>query len=152
MRRIVCLLVAVMLGSVCFGQTTKDAMQNPGFPRVVAALNLLDQTNAVGPVTLYTPTESGVFRISGTMVCTISNGKSNTYWNTRVTWANENGHNNPTRFADVATYTIGSSLPSSGSPFVFNANGGSAINITTSRTFDTSGSQYNAYIILEQLE
>src|SRR4051812_12801513 len=75
MKRIACLIVTLMVGSVCFAQTAnKDAVQNPGFPRVVARLNLFNRTKAIGPQTLYTPTKAGVYRVSGTMACTIGNG------------------------------------------------------------------------------
>jgi hypothetical protein len=137
---------------MCAGQTEgKDSAQNPGFPRVVARVNLFNRTKAIGPETLFTPQKSGVFRISGSMVCTVPNGQTQAYWLTEVSWTNEAGLNGPIGFSIVYTTTAGSSIFLN-NPFVFNATAGTPISISTAPNLDTSGTQYNAYIILEQLE
>ena len=63
------LLVTLLIRTgFCFAQTeSKDSGQNPGFPRVVARLNLFNRTKNIGPQTLYTTTQAGVFRMSGTI-------------------------------------------------------------------------------------
>ena len=154
MQRKIALLCLTLLISTgfCIAQAqSKDSGQNPGFPRVVARLNLFNRTKAIGPQTLYTPSHSGVFRISGAMACTIPNGQTQAYWLTEVTWTNEVGLNPPIGFSIVYTTQAGSSVFLN-NPFVFNATGGTPINISTAPNLDTSGTQYNAYIVLEQLE
>jgi hypothetical protein len=148
MKRIACLLVTLLIGAACFGQTaTKETAQNPGFPRVVARLNLLQRTKAIGPETLYTPTNSGVFRITTVMVCTIPNGSVTGVWKANVDWTNEVGPNS------VAFDVVGTKSPGTGFiEWILNASAGTPISLSTSAFSDTSGSQYNAYIILEQLE
>jgi hypothetical protein len=151
--RLVCLgLILLICTGFSFAQSeSKDSGQNPGFPRVVARLNLFNRTKPIGPQTLYTPQHSGVFRISGAMACTIPNGQTQAYWLTEVTWTNEVGLNPPIGFSIVYTTQAGSSVFLN-NPFVFNATGGTPISISTAPNLDTSGTQYNAYIILEQLE
>jgi hypothetical protein len=153
MKRIACVLVTLLIGAACFGQTAnKDAGQNPGFPRVVARLNLIGRVNAIGPQTLYTTPKSGVFRISGTMVCSIANGLPGVQWGTSVTWTNEAGSNAPFYFSGVSCTSVGSSGLFGANPFVFNASAGSSIEISTTPIFDTSNTKYSSYVILEQLE
>jgi hypothetical protein len=150
---LVVLASLLLTAGMCFGQSTSnDSVQNPGFPRVVAKLNLFNQTNAVDSQTLYTPMKSGVFRISVTMVCTIPNGQSGGSWESFVSWTNEAGQNGPFVVANITTATRGSSQPLANSPFVFDANGGEGIAISTDSTLHASGTQYSAYVILEQLE
>jgi hypothetical protein len=144
------LLVTLLISTTfCFGQSeVKDSGQNPGFPRVVARVNLFNRTKAIGPQTLYTPKQSGVFRLSGTINVTVGNGESGT-WYLSGLWANEVASNNGSTIA-----IVGTNVPQSGtpiSPVVFNASKGTPISIQTDGG-STSGTQYNIYVILEQLE
>jgi hypothetical protein len=145
------LFVTVLLAAgMCFGQTaSKDSAQNPGFPRVVARLNLFNRTKAVGPQTLYTPTSGGLFRPTMVMVCTVGNGLTNSFWSGDVTWASEGGETT----AEISS--VGTQSPGNGGqfgPLTMRAVKGVPITVSTAANEDTSGSQYNAYIILEQLE
>jgi len=153
-QRFVWLFVAIVLGAgMCLGQTaTKDSAQNPGFPRVVARLNLFNRTKAIGPQTIYIPTKSGVFRASGAMVCTLGDGGAgNTFWGITVSWTNEVGLNAPTFVSIVDSSRKGSSTQTNSS-FIFNATKDIPITVWVTTIGDTSGSAYNAYFVLEQLE
>jgi len=140
----------LIITGFCFAQTeSKDTGQNPGFPRVVASLNLHNRTLAIGPTTLYTPVRSGVFRISGTMTCT-TNGIPGSGWETGVLWQNEVGSNSG---VVVSEQCQNLSFIVSQTPVTLNATKGTPISIFTGPTGGGSrGTQYNAYIILEQLE
>jgi len=149
--RIFVVLASLLLSAgMCFGQsTTKDSGQNPGFPRVVARVNLLQRTKALGPETLYTPTKSGLFRVSGALNCTVGNDDQIAAWSAVVFWVNEIGSN------QLQVVSVAVNTPQTGvSPYqvVFNASKGQPITLSVVSSFDTSGSQYNAYIVLEQLE
>lgn len=150
MKRIACLLVTLFIGAACFAQTAStETAQNSGFPRVVARLNLFNRTKAIGPQTLYTPTKSGVFRISGTMVCTVPTGSTNTSeWGTSITFVNEIGLNN----LGITGVEASKVTTQTSSPLVFNVFQGNPITLSIAPEDDPSGSQYNAYFILEQLE
>ena len=146
--RILVVLASLLLTAMCFGQSApKGSGQNPGFPRVVARLNLHNRTKAIGPEILYTPTQSGVFRITGIMVCTIANGSEVAAWNGSVSWTNELGANS------IPFFGAGTRAPNTeyGS-WVINATANSPITLQITAFDDTSNTQYNAYIILEQLE
>jgi hypothetical protein len=149
--RIFVVLASLLLtAGMCFGQSApKDSGQNPGFPRVVARLNLLNRTKAIGPETLYTPTKSGVFRVSGTIVCTKAGNYG--FWFESITYTNEIGVN--AGFVEPAG--VRSDIVESGpgtSATTFNAFAGVPIQFAIVTEFDTSGSEYNAYVVLEQLE
>jgi hypothetical protein len=145
------LAVVALSAVMCLSQeASKNSAQNPGFPRVVARLNLFNRTKAIGPETLYTPSKAGVFRISVAMVCTVANPKTDGYWSSEVIWQNETGQAGPLSVADVFVQSIQYSPNSQ--PFVFDAMTGYPLVFQITPHGDTSGSQYNAYIILEQLE
>ena len=150
MKRIACLLATSLIGTACFGQTANKATaSNPGFPRVVARLNLLNRTKELGPQVLYTPKKSGVFRVSAAMVCTVGNGNVQGSWSSQVSWSNEIGLIPPFSVAGVG---VGVPSWSELSPITINVSGGTPIMFSVVSPSDTSGTQYNAYVILEQLE
>src|SRR5262249_18460425 len=118
--RIFVVLASLLLSAgMCFGQsTTKDSGQNSGFPRVVARVNLLQRTKALGPEALYTPTKSGLFRVSGALNCTVGNDDQIAAWSAVVFWVNEIGSN------QLQVVSVAVNTPQTGvSPYqvVFNA-------------------------------
>src|SRR5436853_2534319 len=100
------LLTLLISTGFCFAQpASKDSGQNPGFPRVVARLNIRDATRAIGPQMLYIPSKAGVFRASGVMACTIGNGSEfNPAWTATLSWTNELGHHAPAAFLSVPAW------------------------------------------------
>jgi len=149
-RTLVLLASLLLTAGMCFGQSaTKDSAQNSGFPRVVATLNLLDQTITLPRQTIYTPPQSGVFRISATIVCTVANNLPGTTWTVSPGYTNEVGHNGNNPVATVSASTVSSSHNSA--PLILNTSPGIPIAVQISGPGD-SGSQYNVYIVLEQLE
>jgi hypothetical protein len=68
-------LLLVLLAASCFGQNAAVSINRgtgtppgPYYPRVVAQVSLPNQSASVGPATLYTPPEDGLFRVSVYMV------------------------------------------------------------------------------------
>src|SRR5215472_18212743 len=100
MKRIACLLATLLIGAACFGQTeNKENAQNAGL-RVVARINLLDQTRPIPSVNIYTPDADGVFRITMVSNCTIGNDRGGS-WSGWVTWTNELGISVPVEIAHL---------------------------------------------------
>ena len=72
-------------GSIVFCIATAIAASsqtssNPGQPtttvaRIVKIVHLKNQTGSIGPITLYTPQEAGLFRVSLFMVATVGVGR-----------------------------------------------------------------------------
>ena len=143
--------MVLLSAGMCFAQSSsKESGQNPGFPRVVARLNLFNRTKAIGPQTFYTPKGFGLFRASATIICTKPNSSTSGEWDVDIWWTNEAGLNRAT-LATVGTQAV----QSAPGPvvFVLNATAGVPISLSTFAGGDTTeGSEYNAYIILEQLE
>jgi hypothetical protein len=141
----------LLTAGMCFGQSApKDSGQNPGFPRVVAKLNLFNRTKSLGPQTLYVPKQSGVFRISAAIVCTIANNVESTDWAVSPGYTNEVGLNGGNPIASVPANFVSSSY-NFYAPLIFNSSSNTPITIVISGP-DNTGSQYNVYIVLEQLE
>jgi hypothetical protein len=149
MKRIACLLVIVLIGAACFAQTAnKETASNPGFPRVVAKLSALGKTAPINPGILYTPQYTGLFRVTFVGFCTIGNGNlNNDAWTGGIAWTDELEENVP----EGLNIYVKTPYASSNS-FAFQAVGGQPITFSTSSYGDTSGTKYNVYVVLEQLE
>jgi hypothetical protein len=61
--------LTTILLTLCVGVSAQS-------PRVVARMVLNDQTGAIGPITLYTPTVSGVFRVNTFILTTVAGANS----------------------------------------------------------------------------
>ena len=66
------------------GATAKNLTSLPIVPRIVAQVSLTGQTNPISPTTVFTPSQSGLFRISPYFLATnyTANGETwtMTYW------------------------------------------------------------------------
>jgi hypothetical protein len=146
-RMLVVLTSLLLTAGMCFGQSApKDSGQNQGFPRVVAKLNFTDQTAEIGPVILYTPSKSGIFRATFVESCT-ETGPLGGSWQGGIHWTNETGHNGP-----LGVYIFADQVLSTGNSFPFNAASGLPITFSVTAAGNPKDSQYNVYVILEQLE
>jgi hypothetical protein len=136
-----CLLV------VLFGSWSSSLGQKaPQFttPQIVATFQRLNQTKQLGPVTLYTPPQWGMFRISIVAVGVVANGE-NGQWSFGV------------QFTDGAGTTSGGTALSTASretavsEFPIRAKAGVPIKLSVIPNDETSGSQYNIFVVVEQL-
>src|SRR5690349_11186380 len=101
-KRMLWLLVTLLISTgFCFGQSeSKDSGQNPGFPRVVARLNVVDKASLIPSTTLYTPPQDGIFRITVVSACTkASEGGGG--WLFYISWTSDIGLINPVAVASV---------------------------------------------------
>jgi hypothetical protein len=147
---LVVLASLLLTAGMCFGQsTTKDSGQNTGFPRVVAKLNMLNRTRPNPSATLFVPTADGVFRATMVMICTVPNGNSNGYWSGQLGWTDEDG----THAGQISyVYTVTAAGAIQAYTDTVHAIKGAPLTVQTDGVGLVDGTQYNAYIILEQLE
>jgi hypothetical protein len=137
-----CLLVVILSCTSGFAQGGGQ-----GFPRVVGKWNFLKQTTDIAPAVLYTPPTGGVYRVTFVEELTIANGKGNADWVGGVSWMNALGQN-PAQGIDINTFN-----PFSGSTVLnIRVAGKTPLVFSVSSSGDTSGAQYNIYVILEELE
>ena len=64
------LFVASILAVNTGGATTKNLVSAPLVPRIVAQVSLTGQTGPIPQTTIFTPTKSGLFRISAVLAST----------------------------------------------------------------------------------
>jgi hypothetical protein len=143
MRRATCCLLVVLFGSwsSSFGQSA------PKFttPQIVATFERLGQTKEIKPVTIYTPPHWGTFRVSIVMVGTVANHSSN-FWSAKVYYSDGAGNKN-----FVETDLDENTRQTNGAGFPIRAKAGTPLKISVTPVGDTSGSEYNVWVVVEQL-
>ena len=113
---------------------------NPHVPRgpvIVSDLSFTAQTSGFGPATVFTPTDSGLYRV---VIYGESSDQLGTF-SVTMTWTDDFGAN----FKILSN----EGFPGQGSRIVF-ATAGNPITITTSPSLST-GATYNTFVIVEQL-
>ena len=113
---------------------------NPHVPRgpvIVADLSFTAQTSGFGPTTIFTPTDSGIYRVA---IYGESSDQLGSFTAT-MTWTDDFGSN--------FKFLSNEGFPGQGSRIVF-ATAGNPITITTSPSLST-GATYNTFVIVEQL-
>jgi hypothetical protein len=143
MKRIAYVFATLLISAVCFGQT--------GYPRVVAHLDFVNRSTGVNTAKLYTPAQDGVFRPTIVLTCSVSNGEATGSWRGSIGWTNELGQTNTALSTNISTYFAVGGITTVYSPS-FRAIKGVPITLSIQPFGATEGSEYNAYIILEQLE
>jgi hypothetical protein len=120
------------------------------YPTIVAKVQLLNQTAVIPPTTIFTPTQSGMYRVSVVMVLKQANGNIGTAWY----FGQLASKRDQTSGLEQATSILyGGSLDSG------MANGVTAvvssvqqpIVFSTSSGGDVTNTQYNVYIMVERL-
>jgi hypothetical protein len=113
----------------------------------VGRWKFLKQTTNIAPVILYTPPNGGIYRVTFVEETTIANGEPNPFWYGGVSWTNELGQNPAT-----GIYLITQIPYSTSSTAAMRVAKGTPIIFSTSSHQDTSGAQYNIYVVLEEIE
>jgi hypothetical protein len=137
------LLLFVFCLSVCASGPAKD-----GIPHIVKRLNLYNQTGAIGPITLYTPKHSGMFRVSTVMLLTVAN-KAQGFFASSVGFTDKLGAG--ILFGESSwlyTETKGGAI--SGTIPVLDE-GGQPLTLSVVADQEWQGAQYNIYVVLEEL-
>jgi hypothetical protein len=157
-------IAVVLLAAFAFMSGSRSADASPTTPigpAIVAHGKLVNQTAPINTTTIFTPTHTGLFRLSIYMTCTKTGNSSNWFYN--FNWsddagaenANVNGgsliyiHSNygpPSAYAfNDATYWPGSAVP-------FEAIAGVPVTYTVTQSGAPDGSAYSLYYVVERLE
>lgn len=147
MRRAAISLLAILLSSWVnsASQSTQNGPSNGTFPRVVASVRLFHRTGPISPTKLFTPGKWGVFRLSAVGVLTTTAGDGT--WNGGFQWT-DGGKNESTVCLTLDTTSTGSSSCNS---FIFRDLPLHPVTYSVTQGGDTSGSEYNLFIVVEQL-
>jgi hypothetical protein len=137
-------------------QSAADPHANRNFPLIVAKGRFTNQTAPISNSTIFTPSQTGLYRFSAYFVETLGVPDSQDSWNLELFWTDDAGQQNTvmTLFAILATGqsygNFGGANPLNsfvfeavaGQPFTFDVRGGSA----------GEGGTYALYYTVEQLQ
>lgn len=151
-------VIALMIGAFVVGVAINRANTTPRpmQPAIVRALNLRGITQGISTTTLFTPTETGVFRASYYLAMTTPvNGRN--YWTLNLNWTDDAGQevitlaslpdqNEPP--GDYSFTDIGGLAP----PFVFEAVAGQPVTFTLQQPSDNPPGTCGLALVIERLE
>lgn len=152
MRRAMYYLFLVLLG--CLASSSGQDGPKPSrivYPRIVATFKRFNQTGPFAPVAIYTPKNWGTFRCSIVMVLTKANGQDLSYLEANLLFRDGAGFDgvqpNSFYYADISTATRNTNY----GEFPFRAGPGKPIQIEVVPFGDTVGTEYNIFVVVEQL-
>jgi hypothetical protein len=150
MRRVTFFLLLMVLYSWVGSAGSELTVKGLQYPRIVARFHRFGQTSAIPPTPIYTPSRWGIFSVSTVMVLATSNGQDGG-WLGNLAYTNGSGAGN----ASAPPYILG----------MLQNPGGIAQGITvvvqepnrpltfsTSSQGNISGSKYNVFIVVEQIQ
>ena len=153
------LSIAVLL--VAFGldtaRTTGLPASTPTSPTIVASIALTNQTATIPPTTVFTPTQTGLYRLSVYMTQTVSVPRSTSEWRYNLAWVDDAGVEG-TGFYGVISVSTAKTPPSAwgssngtspGNVAIFQAIAGQPV--TYSVLCNKAGGAYSLYFTVEQL-
>ncbi len=133
------LMVVLGLASVSYGQAAT------GLPRVVATFKRTNQAGPISMQTIFTPPDTGIYRITVVIVVTAGNGQQGSDWEPTFEWEDENGDENYLIPIPTQSTTEGSSSLS------IHDLRGKPIKGGVVSSGDTSGSKYDVFVVVEQI-
>ncbi len=129
-----CSLLVLLLGlTSASGQT------------LVATFHRVNQTGPIGPITIYTPTDWAMYRVSISMVLAFGNGDISSRWESDLRFKNEAGQSD--LFLSLPVNVPQNAL----AEFPIHAQAGKPISITVNSIGTTSRSKYNIWIAVEKV-
>jgi len=153
----VAVVVFAMLAGAYASQSDESGTRARNFPRVVAKVNLKNQTAVIPNTTIFTPDKDGLFRISVYMTLTSPGFDDSTSWNFDLFWTDDLGAESDIDFLvllDVATPPTDYATAFAGfpvSPFTFWATAGHPISYDVTNSQGAIGA-YALRFVVEQLE
>src|SRR5579864_590406 len=140
------LLLFVLSLSMCAGSAAKD-----GIPHVVKRFNLYNQTGPIGPITLYTPKHSGMFRVNTVCVTTVGNGQSG-YFYAEIGFTGKTGQGLALALNGDNNAFSGEAAGDNGEGAVPVVDeGGQPLTFLIGGVGNWQGAKYNVYIVVEEL-
>lgn len=128
-------------------------------PQIVARAKLTHQTATIPTTTIYTPTQTGLYRLSIYATVSKSDPNSGSNWIVGVWYTDDSGQQQPLGgllegYNSVpGMFTIQNFLTSLGGPTVtFNAKAGTPVTYSVTENGPPDNSAYSLYYTLERLE
>jgi len=133
-----------------------DAAGNFVGPRVIAKI-ALKSAAPVDPTILFTPPQTGVYRISGYMTMITSNINGISGWVPLLNWSDDAGAEQAPLLTALDNRTPPSAWALSGTegspgPFTFEAVGGVPVTYSMLQPGDIDGGTYELFLVVERLE
>ena len=156
MYKVLC-AAAILLASVTLAPFA-SASGLPS-PVIVAKGKLTNQTAPIPAITLFTPTQTGLYRLSVYAALLKSNPASNSNWNYNVTWTDDSGvtnNSNPVLYAfgyqnpGIFFSNLGGTF--AGPALTLVAGAGTPITYSMTQSGPPDSSAYSLYWVLERLE
>jgi hypothetical protein len=153
------LVLVLLIAATCFAQGrrqhTSDSKATPYTPLVVATVHLTKQSDPIPPTAIFTPTQSGLFRVS--MYMTQTAPQASGLWALHIAWTDDAGVERTYQpmillQADAHSPSAwGSYDGAPGSVVVIQAVAGQVIEYQVSGEHPTNGA-FSLYMVVEQLE
>jgi hypothetical protein len=128
-------------------------------PRVVAKVSLKSGM-PVAPTTIFTPPQTGMYRVSSYMTMTTASSDLTGFWGLGFGWTDDAGveevflmgaQDNRTPPWAWGNLASGNGAPPVG-PFSFEAVGGTPVTYWVTPPSDTNGGTYELFLVVERLE
>lgn len=159
MYRSICAVV-VVLAALAFTSGTKPAGASPttpGGPITVAHGKLVNQTTPIPATTIFTPMQTGLYRLSVYMTMTKADVNSQSEWGFNLDWTDDAGDQAGNYllvgFGPVSgQFYVYQSFYAGGMSMPFEAQAGTPITYTVVQNGGPDNSAYSLYYTLERLE
>jgi hypothetical protein len=156
MYKTLCVAV-LLLPTLVLAQGSKSASAGTfSSPQIVAKGKLPNQTAPIPTTTIFTPVQTGLYRLSvyATILKTAAN--SNAYWDYSFNWTDDEGAESQSGFLIGYDTVFGQFYYQGGSPgapsMPFEAKAGTPITYDVQQYNGTDDSVYSLYYTLERLE
>jgi hypothetical protein len=162
MYKSICVL-AVLLAAFMFTPGSKSAHASPASPvspTIVAKGKLVNQAAPIPTTTLFTPSQSGLFRLSAYATITTAAPNYGSFWEYNFTWTDDSGiiagGGNSVLFAGSGNSVLGpfvwNGVAGFGPTVVFEAKAGIPVTYNVTLLGPSDGSAYSLYYTVERLE
>jgi len=156
-------VAALLLAVFAFTSGSRSADASPTTaigPAIVAKGKLVNQTAPIPTTSLFTPTQSGLFRLSAYATITTPDPNSSSSWDYSFTWTDDSGlsqgggervlcacgnDNTPGTFTWQGVASFGTTL-------IFQAKAGIPVTYTVTQDGPVDASVYAVYYTIERLE
>jgi hypothetical protein len=128
-------------------------------PLILAKRRLVNQTAPIPATTIFTPTQSGLYRLSMYATVTQANPSTNDNWYTHIYWSDDAGAEESNAAGDILSWNSGNTPPSAwanstgdqpGLVITFEAVAGMPISYAVDGVAD--GSAFSLYYVVELLD
>jgi hypothetical protein len=164
MYKALCVAV-LLLAMLAFASGSKPAdALSTGLPSpvIVATVNLTNQTAPISSTTLFTPTSTGVYRVTAYMTQVTPVNTLNIFWYLTLHWTDDAGTQSASlRTNHILLQTLTSGTPPvsygfdalpPGSTSIIEAKAGQPITYSVVLSKGTNGGTFSLYLVVEQLE